>query len=210
MVTIPDYSYRVLIIGGSRSGKTYSLYNLISEQPDNDKHHIYIYIYKFLINKQESAGLKHFNNYKAFVKCSNDMNDIYKDIEEYNSNKKRKMLLAFDDMIVDMVSNKKLNPIVTELFSTGGKPNIYLVFIAQSYFTVPKNIRLNATRRFIMKIPNKRELQQIAFNHSSNTDFQEVMNIYKKYCKTIFFLVIDTTATSNISSRFRKNLLERT
>ena len=85
--------------------------------------------YQLLINKRESTGLKYLNDPKALIEYSNEMDEIYKDIEEYNSNKKRKMLIAFDDMIVDMVSNKKLNPIVTELFSTSGKPNIYLVFI---------------------------------------------------------------------------------
>ena len=82
-------------------------------------------------------------------------------------------------MIADMLSNKKLNPIVTELFIRGRKLNISLVFITQSYFAVPKNIRLNCTHYFVMKIPNKRKLQQIAFNHSSDIDFQDFMNIYK-------------------------------
>ena len=108
------------------------------------------------------------------------MDDIYKNIEEYNSNKKRKVLIVLDDMIFDMISNKKLNPIVTGLFIRGRKLNISLDFITQSYFTVPKIIRLNSTHYFVMKILNKRERQQIAFNHSSNTDFQDFMNLYKK------------------------------
>ena len=95
------------------------------------------------------------------------MDDIYKNIEEYNPNKKRKILIVFDDMIADIFTNKKLNPIVTELFIRGRKLNIFLVFITQSYFAVPKKIRLNSTHYFFMKIPNKRELEQIAFNHSS-------------------------------------------
>ena len=77
------------------------------------------------------------------------MDDIYKNIEEYNSNKKRKILIIFDDMIADMFSNKKLNPIVPELFISGRILNISLVFITQSYFAVPKNIRLNSTHYFI-------------------------------------------------------------
>ena len=80
------------------------------------------------------------------------MYDIYKNIEEYNPNKKRKILIIFDDMIVDMLSNKRLNLIVTELFIRGRKLNVSLVFIAQSYFAVPKHIRLNSTHYFIMKI----------------------------------------------------------
>ena len=91
-----------------------------------------------------------------------------------------KILTVFHNMIADMLSNKKLNPVVIELFIRGKKLNISLVFIKQSYFTVSKNIRLNSTHYFIMKIPNKRELQQIAFNHSSDIDFQDFINLYKK------------------------------
>ena len=109
-----------------------------------------------------------------------------------------------------MLSNKKLNLIVTELFIIGRKINIFLVFITQSYFALSKNIRLNYTHYFIMKIPNKRELQQIAFNHSSDIDFQDFMNLYKKCtAKPYSFLVIDATLASDNPSRFRKNLLER-
>ena len=89
------------------------------------------------------------------------MGDIYKNIEDYYLNKKQKMLIAFDDTIADILSNKKLNPIVTKLFIRGGKLNIYLVFIVQSCFAVPKKIRLNSKHYFVMKIPNKRELQKM-------------------------------------------------
>ena len=131
---ISDHQYRILIIGGSISGKRNSLFNLISQQPDSDK--IYLYgkdlfetKYQFLINKRESTGLKHFNDSKLFIEYSNNMNDIYKNIEQYMPNKKHKILIAFDDMIADMLNNKKLNPIVTELVIRGGKVNISLVFI---------------------------------------------------------------------------------
>ena len=108
--------------------------------------------------------------------------------EGYNPNKKQKMLIVFDDMILDMLSNKKRNPIGTELFIRERKLEFSLAFITQSYFAVPKNIRLNSTHYFVMKIPNKRELQQIAFNHSLDIDFQDFMNLYKKvYFKTLFF-----------------------
>ena len=107
------------------------------------------------------------------------MDDIYKNIIEYNPNKKRKILIVFDCMIVDMLSNKELNPIVTELFIGGRKLNISLVFITQSYFAVPKNIRLSSMYYFIMKISNKQELQQIAFNYSSDIDFKDFTNLYK-------------------------------
>ena len=89
------------------------------------------------------------------------MQDVYKNIEDYNPIKKRKVLIVFDDMIADMINNK-LNLIVTELFIRGRKLNISIAFITQSYFKVPKDVRLNPTHFFIMKIPNKRELQQIA------------------------------------------------
>ena len=92
------------------------------------------------------------------------MDDIYKNIEEYNPNKKQKILIVFDDMIPHMLSNEKLNPLVTELFRRRNL-NISLVFITQSYFAIPKNIKLNSTHYFLMKIPNKGELQQIAINH---------------------------------------------
>ena len=118
---IPDHPYRILIIGGSGSGKTNSLFNLISQQPDIDK--IYLYAkdpyeakYQLLINKRESTDLKYLNNLKAFIEYSNYMVDICKNIENYNSNKKRKKIIVFDVMIADLLSNKKLNPKVTKLF----------------------------------------------------------------------------------------------
>ena len=83
------------------------------------------------------------------------MDDIYKNIEEYNPNKKRKIFIVFDDIIVDMLSNEKRNPTLTELFTRGSKVNISIVFITQSDFAVPKNIRLNSTHYFINKVPNK-------------------------------------------------------
>ena len=93
--------------------------------------------------------------------------------------KKRKMLIVFDDIIAYMFSNKKLNPIVNKLFIRGRKLNISFVFITQSYFTVSKNIILNSNHYVIIKIPNKWKLQQISFNHSSDIDFQDFMNVYK-------------------------------
>ena len=142
------------------------------------------------------------------MEYSNNMQDVYTNIEDYNPTKKRKVLIVFDDMIADMINNNKLNPIVTELFIRGRKFNISIFFITQSYFKVPKDIRLNSTHFFIMKIPNKRELQQIALNHWSDVDFKDFMNIYKK-CTTepYSFLVNDTTLPSDDPLRFRKNLL---
>ena len=134
---------------------------------------------------------------------------ICKMFEEYNLGKKRKVLIVFDDMIADMVNNKKLNPVVTELFIRGRKLNISIVFITQSYLKVQKEVRLNTTHFFIMKIPNKRELQQIALNHSSDVDFKDFIQIYKNYTAKLYsFLVNDTTLPSNNPLRLRKYLLE--
>ena len=93
------------------------------------------------------------------MEYSNDMQDVHKNIEDYNPIKKGKVIIVFDDSIADMINNNKLNLIVTELFMRGRKFNISIVFITQSYFKVPKYVRLNSTHFFIMKIPNKRELQ---------------------------------------------------
>ena len=192
---IPDHPCRILIIGGSGSGKTNALLNLIEDQPEIDK--IYLYAkdpyedkYQFLINKRDqNVGLKRFNDSKAFIDYSNDMHDVYKNINNYNPDNEKKILIVFDDMITDMINNKKLNLIVTELFIRGRKQNISLVFITQSYFKVPKDVRLNTTHFFIMKIPNKRELQQIAINHSSDINTNDFANIYKKMHEyTIFIL----------------------
>ena len=138
------------------------------------------------------------------------MYNICKDIEEYNPNKKRKILIVFDDMIADMLSNKKLNPIVTELFIRGRKLNISLVFFTQSYFAVLKGIRLNSTHYFIIIISNKRELQKITFTHSSHIDFKDFLNLYKICAaKPYSFLVINATLASDNHLCFRQNLLER-
>ena len=142
------------------------------------------------------------------------MLDVYKNIEDYNPDKKRKVLIVFDDMISDMINNNKLNPILTELFIRGRKLNISIVFITQSYFKVTKDVRLNSTHFFIIKISNKRaanlqQLQQIALNHSSDIDFKYFMKIYKKStAKPYSFLVNNTTLPSDNPLRFRKNLLK--
>ena len=209
---IPDHPYRILIIGGSGYEKTNALLNWLNNQPDIDK--IYLYAkdqyeakYQFLINKRESTGLKHFNDPKAFIEYSNDMQDVYKNIDEYNPGKERRILIVFDDMIADMINNKKSNSVVTELFIRGRKLSISFVFITQSYFKVPKDVRLNSTHFFTIKIPNKRELQQTELNHSSNIDFKNFIKIYKKRTAEPYsFLVVDTTLPSDNLLRFRKNL----
>ena len=122
------------------------------------------------------------------------MQDVYKNIEEYNLDQKRKILIVFDDMIADLINDKKINPVVSELFIRGRKLSISFVFITQLHFKVPKDVRLNSTHFFIMKISNKRKLQQIAINHSSDIDFKDFIKIYKKCTsETYSFLVNDTT-----------------
>ena len=109
--------------------------------------------YQYLINKRESVGLKHFNDPKAFIEYSNDMHDVYKNIDNYNPDKENKILIVFDDMIADMISNKKLNSIVAEPFIRCRKLNISLVFISQSYFKVPKEVRNNSAHFFYYEYP---------------------------------------------------------
>ena len=192
---IPDHPYRILIIGRSGSGKTNTLLNLINEQRDIDK--IYLYAkdlsepkYEYLIKNRENAGIKHLNDSKAFIECSNTMDDVYENIDDYNPNRKRKILIIFDDMIVDIMTNKKFQAIIKELFIRCRKLNISLVFITQSYFSVPKDVRLNPTHYFIMRINNKRELQ----NHSVEIDYKDFMKIYREYTREPYnFLTIDTT-----------------
>ena len=210
---IQDHPYRILIVGGSGSGKTNALLNLINNHSNIDK--IYLYgkdpyeaKYQYLINIREKAGLNHYDDPKDFMDYSNNMQGFYRNIEEYNPGKKPKVFIVFDDMIAGTINNKKLNPIVTELFIRGKELNISIVFITQSCFKVPKDFRLNSTDFFIIKIPNKRELQQIATNHSSDIDIEDFLKIYKKCTARSFsFLVNDTTLPSDNPLRFRKNLL---
>ena len=130
-----------------------------------------------------------------------------KNIDHYNPDKENKTLIVFDDMIADVINNKKLNSIVTEFFIRGRKLNISLVSITQSYFKVPKDVILNTSNFVIAKIPNKRELQQIAINHSSVISTKDFANIYRKCTNEPYsFLVNDTTLPSNNPLRFRKNL----
>ena len=145
---IPDHPYKILIIGGSRSRKTNALLNLIKEQDDIDK--IYLYAkdlsepkYEFLIKKHEDVEIKYCNDPNAFTECSNTMDDVYENIDDYNPNRQKKFLIVFDDMIADTMSNKKCQAIIKELFIRCRKLNISPVFITQSCFSVPKDVRSN-------------------------------------------------------------------
>ena len=150
-----------MIIGGSGSGKTNTLLNLINEQHDIDK--IYLYSrdlnepqYKILIKKRKDAEIKHLNDPNVFIECSNRMDDVSENIHDYNSSRKRKILIAFDDMIADIMKNKKFQAIIKELFIRCRKLNISLALTTQSYFSVPKDVRLNSTHFLIMIINHKR------------------------------------------------------
>ena len=175
-------SVQNLIIGGSGSGKTNAQLNLINEQDDIDK--IYLYAkdlseskYEYLIKKRENVGTEHLGNSNAFTECSNTMDDVYENINDYNPSRKIKILIVFDDMIADVKSNKKFQAIIKGLFIRCRKLNVSLVFITQSYFPVPKDVRLNSTHYLIMKINHKKELQKITINHSADIDYKDFVTI---------------------------------
>ena len=209
---IPDHPYRILIIRDSRSGKTNLLLNLIENQPDI--HKIYLYAkdpykskYQYLINKRDGVGISHFNDPKAFIEYSNDVCDVYKNINDYNPDQENNILIVLDDMIADMDHNKNLNSIVTELFIRGRKLNISLVFINRSYFKVPKDVRVNTSHFFIGKTSNNGELQKVG-NHSSNISTKDFINIHRKCASEPYsFLVNDTTLPTNNPLKFRKTFL---
>ena len=159
-------------------------------------------------NGRRKVGIKNLKNPKKFLDFSQTIDDVYENLEDYNKTMKRKVLIVFDNMIADMESNKTLSPVVTELFLRRRKLNISLVFIKQSYFKVLKTIRLNTMHYFIMKIPNIRELHQIASNHLSDIDFEDFVKLYKDYTKEPHsFVVNDTTFPSNNPLKFGENLL---
>ena len=161
-----------------------------------------------LINEREKVGTEILNIPKAFIRYSQTIDDIYENLEEYSPTKKRRVLIVFDDLLADMKSNKKLTPIVTELFLRGKKLNISPVFISQSYFKVPKTIRPNAAHYFMMKILKKNELQQAASNYWSDIGCNDFMKLYKNYTREPYsFFVNDTTLLSDNPLRLRDNLL---
>ena len=198
------------MISGSGSGKTNTLLHLINEQRDIDK--IYLYAkdlseskYEYLIKK----GIKHVNDSNAFIECSNTMDHIYENIDNYNPSRKRKLLIVFDDMIADIMTNEKFQLIIKELFIRCRQLKISLVFIPQSYFSVPKDVTLNSVHYFLMKINNKRELQNIAINHSADIDYKDFIKIYTECIKEpYYFLTIDTALPASNPLRFRKNLFD--
>ena len=143
--------------------------------------------------KCEDVGIKHFNDPDQFIDCSKTMDDVYKNIGDYNPNRQRKILIVFDGMIADIATKKIFQFIVKELFIRCRKQNISFAFITQFYFSVPKDVRLNSTHYLIIKINNKKELQNVAINYSSDIDYKDFMKIYRECNKKRYsFLTIDT------------------
>ena len=184
----------MLIIGPSGSGKTNALLNLIQKDNNSFIDKIYLHAkhleetkYQFLIKKRGNAGIKNLNNPNEFIEYSNTMDDVYDNIDDYNPKRKRKVLTVFDDVIADIMASKKFQAIIKEFFIRCRKLNISLVFITQSYFSVPKEVRLNLTYYLIMKIHNRRELQQIALNHSADIDCKDFLKIYRNCTKESYF-----------------------
>ena len=132
-----------------------------------------------MIQKFEDAGIKNLNDPSAFIEYLKTMVDVYNNIDDYNPKREKKILIAFDDMIADIMTNKRFKAIIKELFIRRKKLSISLVFITQSYFRVPKEVRLNSTHYMLMKIHNKRELQQIAINHSVDIDYKDFLKLYR-------------------------------
>ena len=189
--------------------------NLIKEQ-DNDSliDKISLYAkdlnrikYKFLIKKRED--IKHLNDSKAFIECSQCIDHVCNNTDNCNLSRKIKILIVFDEMIADIMSNKKFQVMVKELFIKCRKLNISLVFITQYFFCfVLKEVRSNSTHYSTVKIHKKRGLQNIATNHSANIDYKDFMNICKKFTsKRYSILNFDTTLPASNLLRFRKSLL---
>ena len=200
-----DWPFRMLIIRPSGSGKTNILLHLIDKFHPIDK--IYLYTkdndedkYQYLISKREQAGIKNLNGPYAFIEYSNDMNDVLEDINNYNKNRDKKVLIIFGDMIANITRSEKFKATVKELFIRCRKLNISIVFITQSYFRTPKDARLNSTHYILMKIGNKKELKIIAEEHSVHLDFKEFLKIYN-YCtnEPYSFMMVDTRPTACVT-----------
>ena len=180
-----DWLYRKLIFGPSGIGKTNYLLNSI--QKDNniiDK--IYLYAkdleepkYQFLIKTSEKTGFKNLNDPTAFIEHSSTIDDIFENTEGYKKKRKRKVLIFFDEMVSHVMSNKKAQQVLKVLFIRCRKLNISLCFLIQSYFSVPKDVRLNCIHYIIFKLNNKRVLQNIAINHSAEIDYKDFVEIYR-------------------------------
>ena len=202
----------MLIIGPSGSGKTNVLLHLINNLNPIDK--IYLYAkdihepeYEYLKNNREQAGIKNLNNPRAFIEYSDDTDDVLDDINNYNKNRYRKVLIVFEDIIADIEYNKNFKRIIKELFYRARIINVSIVFITQSYFRALKDARLNSMHYTLMKIGNKKELKRIAEEKSGHLDYKDFLKIYN-YCtkERYSFMTIDTRTTASIP--FKKNFDE--
>ena len=204
-----DWPFRMLVIGPSGSGKTNTLLHLTNNFDPIDKMYLYAKDtdekkYQYLINKREQAVTKNLNDPHAFIEYSHDMNDVLDDINNYNKNRDKRVLIIFDDMIADIMRSEKVKEIV---FIRCRKLNISIVFIIQSYFRTPKDARLNSTHYKLMKIGNKNELKSIAEENSGHLDFKDFLKIYN-YCtkEPYSFMLVDTRPTALVT--FKKNFDE--
>ena len=177
-----NWPFRMLIIGPSGSGKTNVLLHLINNLHPIDK--IYLSAKdiheskcEYLMNKREQAGIKNLDDPKAFIEYSDDMDGVLDDINNYNKNRDRKVLIVFDDMIADIEYNKNFKKIIKELFYIARKINVSIVFITQSFFRALKDARLNSTHYILMKIGNEKELKSIAEEKSGNLDYKDFLEI---------------------------------
>ena len=193
----------MLIIGPSGLGKTNTLLHLINNLHPIDK--IYLYAkdihkpkYEYLINKREQAGIKNLNDPHAFIEYSDDMNDVLDDINNYNKNRDKK-ILVFDDMIADIEYNKNFKRKIEELFYRVRKINVSIVFITQSYFRALKDARLNSTHYIIMKKNNKKELKRIAEEKSGNLDYKDFLKMHNHCTEEPYsFIIIDARTTATL------------
>ena len=208
-----DWTYRKLVIGPSGSGKTNYLLNSI-QRDKNIVDKIYLYAkdleepkYKLLIDKREKAGINFNNDPNAFIEYSNSLDDILSDIEDYNKKRKRKILIIFDDMISNVMLDKKAQQILKDLFIRCRKLNISLCFLTQSSFSVPKDVQLNCTHYILFKLNNRRELKNIAIDHSADIDYKDFIKMHRVCTKKPFnFLTIDTTKDNKFIKNFHETL----
>ena len=204
-----DWPFRMLIIGPSGSGKTNTLLHLIQKFHPIDKTYLYAKDtdeekYQYLINKREQAGIKNLNDPHAFIEYSSDMHDVLEDINNYNKNRDKKVLIIFDDMIADIMRSEKFKAIVKELLIMCRKLNISIVFITQSYFRTPKDAILNNTHYILMKMGNKKELKSIAGENLGHLDFKDFLKIYNHCTRDPYlFMMVDTRPTARVT--FKKN-----
>ena len=207
-----NWPFGMLIIGPSGSGKTNTLLHLINNLYPIDK--IYLYAkdihkpkYEYLINKREQVGIKNLNDLHTFIEHLDDMNDVLDDINNYNKNRDKKVLIVFDDMIADIEYSKNFKRIIKELFYRARKINVSIVFITQSYFRALKDARLNSTHYILMKIGNKKELKRIAEEKSGHLDYKNFFKMYN-YCtiEPYSFMLIHTRPTASVT--FKKNFNE--